>query len=202
MIKSVIFDFGRVISAQKPMSLFRGYEEDLGLEPGMLNRIMYGSQIWQETMLGRKTLNEYWREIGPMLGLHTGDEIATFRRRYASDEEINEDVLALIRRLQGRYKLAVLSNAPPRLSKWLADWDILELFDVVVCSGDEGMIKPEPAIYLLTLERLDTAPEESIFIDDSPGHVAAARALGIHAIHFTTAKALEQELEDLLADAW
>ena len=202
MIKSIIFDFGRVISAQKPMSLFRGYEEDLGLEPGMLNRIMYGSQIWQETMLGRKTLNEYWREIGPMLGLHTGDEIATFRRRYASDEEINEDVLALIRRLRGRYKLAVLSNAPPRLSKWLADWDILELFDVVVCSGDEGVIKPDPAIYLLTLERLDLAPEESIFIDDSPGHVAAARALGIHAIHFTTAKALEQELEDLLAGAW
>jgi putative hydrolase of the HAD superfamily len=202
MIKSVIFDFGRVISAQKPISLFRGYEEDLGLEPGMLNRIMYGSQIWQETMLGRKTLNEYWREIGPMLGLHTGDEIATFRRRYASDEEINEDVLALIRRLRGRYKLAVLSNAPPRLSKWLADWDILELFDVVVCSGDEGTIKPDPAIYLVTLERLDIAPEESIFIDDSPGHVAAARALGIHAIHFTTAKALEQELEDLLADAW
>ena len=202
MIKSCIFDFGRVISAQKPMSLFRGYEEDLGLEPGMLNRIMYGSQIWQETMLGRKTLNEYWREVGPMLGLHTGDEIATFRRRYASDEEINEDVLALIRRLRGRYKLAVLSNAPPRLSKWLADWDILELFDVVVCSGDEGMIKPDPAIYLLTLQRLDIAPEESIFIDDSPGHVAAARALGIHAIHFTTAKALEQELEDLLADAW
>jgi 2-haloacid dehalogenase len=64
------------------------------------------------------------------------------------------------------------------------------------------MIKPDPAIYLLTLERLDIAPEESIFIDDSPGHVAAARALGIHAIHFTTAKALEQELEDLLADAW
>ena len=202
MIKSCIFDFGRVISAQKPMSLFRGYEEDLGLEPGMLNRIMYGSQIWQETMLGRKTLNEYWQEIGPMLGLHTDDEIATFRRRYASDEEINEDVLALIRRLRGRYKLAVLSNAPPRLSKWLADWDILELFDVVVCSGDEGMIKPDPAIYLLTLQRLDIAPEESIFIDDSPGHVAAARALGIHAIHFTTAKALEQELEDLLADAW
>ena len=198
MIKAVIFDFGRVISAQKPMSLFRGYEKDLGLSPGTLNRVMFGSPIWQEVLVGRKTSDDYWRKIGPTLGLRTPDEIHAFRRRYHADEEINNGVLDLIRRLHGHYKLAVLSNSPAGLARWLADWEILDLFDVVVCSGDEGVVKPDPAIFELTLERLGVAPEEVTFVDDYPGHVEAARALGLHAIHFTTAEALVDELDDLL----
>ena len=198
MIKAVIFDFGRVISEQKPMALFTGYEQEIGLAPGVLNRVMFGSEAWNVVLVGRKDLGEYWLEIGPQLGLHTSQEIQAFRQRYFADEGINEGVLELIRQLCGQYKLAVLSNAPPRLAKWLADWDLLPLFDVVVCSGDEGMVKPDPAIYELTLARLGVEPNEAIFIDDSPGHVEAARALGLHGIHFTTASALADELDALL----
>jgi epoxide hydrolase-like predicted phosphatase len=198
MIKAVIFDFGRVISAQKPMSLFRGYEEELGLAPGVLNRVMFGIESWQEVLLGRKSLDEYWLEIGPALGLHTPAEIQAFRQRYFADEAIDDGVLELIHKLHGRYKLAVLSNSPPRLSKWLADWGILDLFNVVVCSGEEGVAKPDPAIFELTLVRLAVAPDEAVFIDDSPGHVAAARAMGLHGIHFTTAAALAKDLDGLL----
>ena len=198
MIKAVIFDFGRVISAQKPMALFQGYEQELGLVPGVLNRVMFGSEAWDEVLVGRKDLDEYWLEIGPELGLHTPQEIQTFRQRYFADEAINEGVLELIRQLHGRYKLAVLSNAPPRLTKWLADWDILHLFDVVVCSGEEGMVKPDPAIYKLTLARLGVEPGEAVFVDDSSGHVEAARTLGLHGIHFETASALADELGALL----
>ena len=198
MIRAIIFDFGRVISAQKPASLFRGYEDELGLPPGVLNRVMFGSDAWQETLVGRKTADDYWREIGPRLGLRTPDEIDAFRRRYHDDEAINTDVLNLIRQLHGRYKLAVLSNSPPNLAQWLADWQMLDLFDIVVCSGDEGVVKPDPAIFELVLERLGVAPEEAVFIDDYPGHVEAARSLGLHAVLFTTAQALESELGDLL----
>ncbi len=198
MIKAIIFDFGRVISAQKPASLFRGYEEELGLAPGVLNRVMFGSEVWQETLVGRKTADDYWQEIGPALGLHTPDEMDAFRRRYRADEAINADVLNLIRRLRGRYKLAVLSNSPLGLAQWLAEWGILDLFDIVVCSGDEGVVKPDPAIFELALERLGVAPQEAVFIDDYAGHVEAARSLGLHAIHFTTAQALGRELGDLL----
>lgn len=198
MIRAVIFDFGRVISDQKPMSLFRGYEEDLGLTPGTLNRIMFGSPVWQEVLVGRRTADDYWREIGPALGLHTPDEINAFRHRYHADEAINTSVLDLIRRLYGHYKLAVLSNSPLGLARWLADWEMLDLFDAVVCSGDEGVVKPDPAIFELTLRRLDVAPEEAVFVDDYPGHVEAARALGLHGIHFTTAEALVDELDGLL----
>lgn len=198
MIKAIIFDFGRVISAQKPMSLFRRYEEELGLAPGVLNRVMFGREAWQEVLVGRKALDDYWLEIGPALGLHTLAEIQAFRQRYFGDEAINEGVLDLIHELHGQYKLAILSNSPPRLTKWLADWGILDLFDVVVCSGDEGVAKPDRAIFELTLSRLGIVAEEAVFIDDSPGHVEAARALGLRAIHFRTAEALRSELNDML----
>ncbi len=197
MIQAIIFDFGRVISAQKPLSLFRRYEEDLGLPRDSINRIMFDSAAWQDTLLGRKTAEEFWHAIGPQLNLHTPQEIDAFRRRYHADERLNEGVLALIRRLRGRYKLAVLSNSPSGLTQWLADWGIGDLFDVVFCSGDEGVVKPDPAAFRITLERLGVAPGEAVFIDDTPGHVEAARTLGLHGIVFTTAETLERDLNVL-----
>jgi len=198
MIKAFIFDFGRVISSQKPLSLFRSYENDLGLVPDSLNQIMFSSPLWQEALLGRKTAKEFWYSIGPELGLKSHEEIDEFRRRYHSDESINNEVLNLIQQLHNRYKLAVLSNSPMGLDRWLADWGIIELFDVIFCSGDEGLIKPDPAVYNLTLQRLGVLPHEAVFIDDTAGHVEAAQKLGIHGIIFTNAAALKRELKHFL----
>ena len=198
MIKAIIFDFGRVISAQKPHSLFREYEAELGLPPGVLNRTMFGSESWRQTLIGQMTLDEHWQEIGPTLGLNTPEEIEEFRARYFGDEEVNSAVIDLIRSLRGDYKLAVLSNAPSGLARWLADWQIGELFDVIVCSGDVGVAKPDPAIFELTLDRLGISAEEAVFIDDYPGHVAAAKDVGIHGILFTNAEDLRAELDSLL----
>jgi putative hydrolase of the HAD superfamily len=199
-IKAVIFDFGRVISAQKPMSLFRGYEEELGIAPGTLNPIMFGSQAWEDALVGLKTSEEFWQAIGPQLNLHTPEAIAAFRQRYRADEALNEGVAEMIRKLnaEDRYKLAVLSNSPPGLTHWLDEWKLLDLFDTVFCSGDEGVKKPDPAAFEITLERLNVAPEEAVFIDDTMRHVNVARSLGIHGILFTTAEALVKDLDKLL----
>jgi putative hydrolase of the HAD superfamily len=198
VIKAVIFDFGRVISAQKPPSLFRTYERDLGLAADTINPIMFGSEAWEEAVMGRKTVDEFWQAIGPELGLKTAAQIQAFQRRYHADESVNEGVLRLIRRLHGRYRLAVLSNSPPGLTRWLESWKIRQLFHVVFCSGDEGMVKPDPRAFARTLERLEAKPEETLFIDDTPEHVDAARALGLCGVVFTTAERLEEELTDLL----
>jgi HAD superfamily hydrolase (TIGR01509 family) len=198
VIKAVIFDFGRVISAQKPPSLFHAYERDLGLAPDTINTIMFRSEAWEEALLGRKTVEEFWQAIGPELGLKTAAEIEAFQRRYHADEAVNEDVLRVIRALQGRYKLAVLSNSPPGLTRWLDSWKILDLFHVVFCSGDEGIVKPNPRAFARTLERLEVRPDEALFIDDTPEHVDAARALGLRSVVFTTAGGLEADLAGLL----
>lgn len=198
MIKAIIFDFGRVISAQKPASLFRRYEEDLGLPPNTLNTIMFGSPDWQKVLLGSKTIEEFWYAVGPKLGLNSRDEIDGFRRRYRSDEAVNTGVLELIRKLHDRYKLAVLSNSPPGLTQWLVDWKMLDLFDTVFCSGDEGVVKPDAAAFEITLERLGVESNEAVFIDDTMEHVEASRKMGLQGILFTTAEELDKELGYLL----
>ncbi len=197
MIKAIIFDFGRVISAQKPPSLFARYEADLGLEPETINAIMFDSQAWQEALIGRKTEEEFWHEIRPKLGLDSEEDVEAFRRRYRADERINCDVLDLVNRLNAHYKLAVLSNSPPGLRAWLTEWEILGLFDVVFCSGDEGVAKPDADAFDLTLKRLNVKPAEAVFIDDTVEHVEGAKALGLHGVFFTDARALEAELKDL-----
>ena len=197
-IKAIIFDFGRVISAQKPDALFGSYESELGLAPGTINQIMFESQAWRDALVGRISATEFWYAIGPALGLESCRMIDEFRKRYHADESIDNGVLNLIRQLHGDYKLAVLSNHPPGLAQWLSDWNIFDLFDVVYCSGDEGMAKPDPAVYNLTLKRLGTLPHEAIFIDDTIDHVKAARNLGIHAILFTESEQLKLELNRLL----
>ncbi|HYE44836.1 MAG TPA: HAD family phosphatase [Caulobacter sp.] len=65
----------------------------------------------------------------------------------------------------------------------------------VVVSGDEGLIKPDPAIYRLACARAGLAAEELLFVDDSAANIEAARALGFHVLHFTDPAALRPTLE-------
>ena len=72
--------------------------------------------------------------------------------------------------------------------QWIVD------FDVLVWSYQLGIAKPDPAIYRHTLQQLGTAPEETLFLDDKLVNIAAARALGINAIQFTTIDRLRDDL--------
>jgi putative hydrolase of the HAD superfamily len=198
LIRAVIFDFGRVISAQKPESLFSGYERELGLRSGTINTIMFACSDWEDALLGRKTMAEYWTAVGPRLGLNSPELIEAFRRRYYGDEKINAHVVELIRRLAGRCKLAICSNFPSGLDAWLAEWEIDNLFEVVFCSGNEGVVKPDHAAFRTTLSRLGVGPSEAVFVDDDPENVGAASRYGLHAIHFTDAPALERALSALM----
>ncbi|MGN6376697.1 MAG: HAD family hydrolase [Sphingomonas sp.] len=71
---------------------------------------------------------------------------------------------------------------------------LFDRFRDIVVSGDEKLIKPDPAIYRLALERFGLAPHEAVFVDDNRANVDAAAALGIVAIHFTDAAAVRKEL--------
>lgn len=68
-------------------------------------------------------------------------------------------------------------------------------FRDVVVSGEEKLLKPDPAIYRLALDRFGLAEGEGLFIDDSLPNVEAARANGFHAHHFVDAPTLRAELE-------
>lgn len=74
---------------------------------------------------------------------------------------------------------------------------LADSFIDVVVSAHERLVKPDPRIYHVLFSRNDLAPENTVFIDDSPANVEAARSVGMHAIHFTDAPALKASLIDL-----
>ncbi|MEP7183465.1 MAG: HAD family phosphatase [Betaproteobacteria bacterium] len=67
-------------------------------------------------------------------------------------------------------------------------------FRDIVVSGVEGVIKPDPRIFRILLERNGIAPESAVFIDDVATNAAAASALGLHGIHFRSPDRLRREL--------
>ena len=70
-------------------------------------------------------------------------------------------------------------------------------FDGYVISGVEGVAKPDPRIFQLLLGRYRLEPAATVFIDDSPGNVEAARGLGLAAVRYTSAGALRGQLRSL-----
>ena len=74
---------------------------------------------------------------------------------------------------------------------------IFEHFGDIVVSGVEKLIKPDPAIYALALQRFGLQLGEAIFIDDNHDNVVSARENGFAAHHFTDAKKLRCELVSL-----
>lgn len=143
-------------------------------------------------------MDQYWQSIGPELHLNSPADVSAFQQRYYNDERINDEVLELLTILRRKYRLAILSNHPVGLHEWLSDWQIGQLFEVIVCSGEVGLMKPDLRIYHLVLEHLQLEPEEAIFIDDTPGHVEAAQSIGIQGIVFTNAANLRQQLRPIL----
>src|SRR5205807_8029099 len=70
----------------------------------------------------------------------------------------------------------------------------LRWFRGILVSGEVGLIKPDPRIFALLIERFGVEPQRAVYIDDVEANVAAARPFGIHAIHFTTPARLREEL--------
>lgn len=92
-------------------------------------------------------------------------------------------------------RTALLSNAAGggsvrrRLSGW---------FDVLVFSGEVGVVKPQREIFLLTAERLGVPPEACVFVDDAPGNVTGAVAAGMVGVRHTSVRDTVDELTALL----
>jgi 2-haloacid dehalogenase len=88
------------------------------------------------------------------------------------------------------------------LTNWSAEtypparerYAFLSWFRGILVSGEVGVIKPDPRIFELLIERFGIASEAAVYIDDVEANVVAARPFGIHAIHFTTPAALRKEL--------
>ncbi|HEX3522048.1 MAG TPA: HAD family phosphatase [Stellaceae bacterium] len=70
----------------------------------------------------------------------------------------------------------------------------LRWFRGILVSGEIGVIKPDPRIFALLIDRFAVEPQSAVYIDDVEANVAATRSFGIYGIHFTTPANLREEL--------
>jgi 2-haloacid dehalogenase len=105
--------------------------------------------------------------------------------------------VALLDELRSRgRRVAALSNFSAESWPWAAArFPFLGWFEGVVISGEVGVAKPDPAIYRIAIERLALEPERTLFVDDMPVNVEAARACGIEAVVFEGPGKLRKDLE-------
>lgn len=194
MIRAIIFDYGGVLMRTADPTPRRDMERRFNLAPGSSRDLVFGSSRWDEVQLGHISSGEFWDDLGGKLGLGA-DELEAFREGFWAGDRLDEELVTLIRRLRDKgYRTALLNNAPADLRRYVEELGIADAFDVTVISGGEGVMKPDPAIYELALERLGVAAGEAIFVDDMRENVEAARRLGVHAVRFEGLAPLRQWL--------
>ncbi len=99
---------------------------------------------------------------------------------------VDRELADLLRRTRQSMPVALVSNATSRLEEDLVNQGIDDIADFVVNTSRLGFAKPDPRVFHAAAGTVGVPPHRCLFVDDTPTHVAAARALGMPAVHFRT----------------
>lgn len=200
MGKVVIFDWGGVIMRTYDRSGRDRWERKLGLPQWGIERVVFGSDAWNEVQLGKRDIASYWQIVADKLGI-SAEELAQLRQDFYGGDRIDEDLVALIRELRAEgTKVGLMSNNSLRLTDIMTEHGLDDLFDEVVISAEIGVMKPAPEAFQAILDKLGVSAPESVFIDDYAQNIDGARAIGMHAIHFTPSIDMRAEIRRFLDD--
>jgi putative hydrolase of the HAD superfamily len=196
-LKAVIFDFGGVLVRTRSQNRRIAWEQRLGLSRGEAEALVFGGASGTAAQHGQITDEAHWRWLSKRLQL-SPDDLARFREEFFADDVLDTALVAYIERLrEAGYHLGLLSNASDVARKVFAEvYGVLDRFDSVTISCEEGVMKPDPRIYRVALERAGARAEESVFVDDVAANIESAQQVGMHGIHFCST---EQAIEELAA---
>jgi 2-haloacid dehalogenase len=194
----VIFDLGGVLLDWNPRHLYRKLfpGDEAGMEH-FLATICTGE--WNR----RQDAGRLCAEAAQLLKAEHPDKAELIDAYYSRFDEMiagpipgTVDILAALRErgtplyFLSNYSAETFRLAPPR-------FEFLSWFAGGIVSGEHGVIKPDPAIYALVLDRFAIDPHRAIFIDDVAANAEAAQPFGIHPIHFHDPDMLRAELAAL-----
>ena len=190
-----IFDLGGVLLDWNPRHLYRKlFNGDEAAMEHFLATVC--TTEWNERQDAGRSFAEATRELLPQ---HADklDLIDAWCKRFgemiAGTIDGSIEVLAELKR-HGVPVYAITNwsaeTFPPQRDRFA----FLSWFQGIVISGMEGVMKPDPRIFHILLDRYGIAPESAVFVDDVAANAAAASTLGIHGIHFRSADQLRREL--------
>jgi HAD superfamily hydrolase (TIGR01509 family) len=194
VIKAVIFDVGGVLLRTPDRSSRLVWEQRLGLAEWESEEIVFGGEMGTKAQLGEISDEALWRWVGRRLELDHA-QLDDFRQDFWRGDVLDLTLVDYIRRLRPRHVTAIISNATDALRGRLAEeYPIADAFDLTVVSAEEHIMKPDHEIYLRALQKLGRPAAETVFVDDSPENVLAAREVGMKSLLFHPALDLPHEL--------
>ena len=163
-----------------------------------------GPEIWEtywefryDLDAGLITEQEYWEKFRQALNLPPFDVDAVIDVDYSGWVVPDEEMIAYVTGLveQGE-RVGLLSNIPRGLAeRVLKEHTWLDRFAAVTLSCDLGVAKPQQGAFQAALQNLGSVPKDTVFFDDNPDNVAAARELGITGVLFRNIDDVKEEVE-------
>lgn len=203
MKKNIVFDFGGVVFRWRPAELLRRtlphrVVDEAAAQQLVLDFFQNYQGDWGRFDRGTIEIPELAPLIAQRLGFELG-EVQAVIDAIPGELEAQKATVDLLNRLHDRgHRLYFLSNMPEPYAVHLETTNaFFSRFVDGVFSSRVKLIKPEPEIYTLAIERFGIDPAQTVFIDDVAKNVDMARAHGWHAIQFIDAKQAEAELEAL-----
>jgi len=196
-VDAVIFDIGNVLIPFNPRWLFRKLLQDEASVERFFEET--GFDAWNIEMDAGRSFADGIAAHSQRFPHRRSLFEAFFQRWHETvGEPIAEsvDVFQTLRR-QGVRTYALTNFSAETYPLALARFPFLSDFDGTVVSGQEGVVKPAPAIYQRLLRRYSINPSRAVFIDDRLENVEAARRLGLHGIHFVDPAVLRLALRSL-----
>lgn len=193
-MKDIIFDIGNVLLSFKPLEFLEGIFGPGDITAG-LNEAIFLSPEWPKLDAGLITQEEaasLFCSRRPQLG----DSIALVMDRWFEMLTPLEDSVKLLYSLSEKgHRLFYLSNYHKKAVGYiLGRYGFFSLFENGIFSCDEHCIKPQPEIYERFLKKTGLAPENCVFIDDTPQNVDAASQFGMAGILFEGAEKLKGDI--------
>ncbi len=192
--KTIIFDFGGVLIDWNPRHVYSKFFYTEAETEWFLENIC--TSEWNLSIDKGKPFATAVKELCTAYP-EWSKEIEAFHFRWEDmlGGEISASV-AILKELQSAgYKIYGLTN-------WSAEtfpiaferYKFLQTLDGIVVSGEEKMVKPDPAIFELLLNRYNLTAGNCLFIDDNLHNIKAAGKLGFDTIYFTGPEQLGHEL--------
>jgi putative hydrolase of the HAD superfamily len=196
-VKGLLIDFGGVLTTNV-FDSFKAFCRTEGIPEDSVKKLFRergeGLSLLRRLEKGELTAEEFSQQFAPLLGVGPENLVERLFGGVGPDEAM----LGAVRRSRAAgVKTGLISNS---WGDGLAyDPALLdELFDAVVISGEVGMHKPDPEIFLLGAERIGVAPEDCVFVDDLRENCAGAEAVGMKAILHRGPEGTLPQLEELL----
>lgn len=198
MIQNIIFDIGNVLTDYR----WKEFMEDKGYSQDMIKRIAKASTMnpfWNEYDRGKmsdKAILQAFVDQDPEIEKElrdTFDNIHDMVRK-------REYAIPWLQELKKEGKrVYYLSNFSRKAHEECKDaLDFIPFMDGGILSYQEGVIKPDPAIYLLLMERYQLKANECLFLDDMPRNVEAAKAVGMNAIVFVDKDQAQRDMRAII----